>query len=232
MKNTSIVKYIFLTIGLIFLAGALYFYLSKQDFLKKANIAQGTVIELVRKKTDKSTTYSPVILFTTKEGNEIKFTSSISSSPPSYNEGERVEVLYDPKNPKEASINSFASLWIGPLVLGVLGIVFFLIGFFIVWLDFSKYKKRKYLLNNGKRILTSFNQVQINYGSIVNGKSPFKIYSQWLNPQTNELYVFESDNIWFDPTDFIKNDVIKVMINPANPKEYVMDISFLPNLKN
>ncbi len=232
MKTIAIIKYVFLTIGALMLAGAFYFYQDRQTFLKKAEIVQGTVVELISKRSDNSTTYAPLVSFTTKAGNKIEFTSAVSSNPPSYSEGESVEVLYDPADPKDASINGFASLWIGPLVFGILGTVFFLIGFGIILFGILKQRKTQYLRDNGKRIETKFVQVHLNYGMAVNGRNPFQISSQWLNPQTNEMYVFESDSIWFDPTEFIKDDIIKVMIDPSNPKKYYMDISFLPNLKN
>lgn len=232
MKTIAIIKYVFLSIGALMLAGAFYLYQDKQAFLKRAETVQGTVIELISKRSDNSTTYAPVVTFTTKKGNKIEFTSSVSSNPPSYSEGESVEVFYDPAEPKDASINGFASLWLGPLILGILGTVFFLIGFGIILFGFLKQRKTLYLRDNGKRIDTKFVQVHLNYSMAVNGRNPFQISSQWINPQTNEMYVFESDSIWFDPTEFIKDDIIKVMIDPSNPKKYYMDISFLPNLKN
>ncbi len=213
------------------LAGAFYLYQDKQAFLKRAETVQGTVVELISKRSDKSTTYAPVVAFATKAGNKIEFTSSVSSNPPSYNEGESVEVLYDPANPNDADINGFASLWLGTLILGILGTVFFLIGFGIIWFGILKQKKFQYLRNNGKRIDTKFIQVHLNYSMTENGRNPFQISSQWLDPKTNEMYVFESENIWFDPTEFIKTDDIKVLINPDNPKKYMMDISFLPVMK-
>ncbi|MFH6968050.1 DUF3592 domain-containing protein [Flavobacterium sp. FlaQc-28] len=232
MKTIAIIKYVFLTIGALMLAGAFYFYQDRQTFLKKAETVQGTVVELISKRSDNSTTYAPLVSFTTKAGNKIEFTSAVSSNPPSYSEGESVEVLYDPADPKDASIKGFASLWIGPLIFGILGTVFFLIGFGIILFGILKQRKTQYLRDNGKRIETKFVQVHLNYGMAVNGRNPFQISSQWLNPQTNEMYVFESDSIWFDPTEFIKDNIIKVMIDPSNPKKYYMDISFLPNLKN
>ncbi|MFH6935069.1 DUF3592 domain-containing protein [Flavobacterium sp. FlaQc-30] len=232
MKTIAIIKYVFITIGALMLAGAFYFYQDRQAFLKKAETVQGTVVELISKRSDNSTTYAPVVSFTTKAGNKIEFTSSVSSNPPSYSEGESVEVLYDPAEPKDASINGFASLWIGPLIFGILGTVFFLIGFGIILFGILKQRKTQYLRDNGKRIETKFVQVHLNYGMAVNGRNPFQISSQWLNPQTNEMYVFESDNIWFDPTEFIKSDIIKVMIDPSNPKKYYMDISFLPTVRS
>jgi hypothetical protein len=232
MKTLTIIKYLFLGIGLIMLGGAIYLYQDKQHFLKNAEVAQGTVVKLILSQSNNSMTYRPVISFTTKGGEEVEFTSSVGSNPPSHNEGERVEVLYDTKFPNQAVINGFASLWVGALILGGLGFVFFLIGISMILYPYLKQKKAQHLLSNGKPILTKFNQVQLNYSLEVNGRNPFQIHSQWLDPSKQELYMFVSENIWFDPTDFIETDEIKVFIEPSNPKKYYMDISFLPKYKN
>jgi hypothetical protein len=232
MKTFSVLKYIFLVVGLGLLTGAFILYQNKKAFLEKAVSAQGTVIELLESRSDNSTTYKPLVSFTTKEGRQIEFTSSVSSNPPSYDEGETVKVLYYPGDPKEATINDFMSIWFGPLIVGFLGTVFSLVGFFIILFKNLKQRRSQYLLDNGKRIETKFDSVQFNNSYKVNGRSPFQIYSQWLDTNTNELYVFKSDNIWFDPTDFIKTEEIKVMIDPKNPKKYFMDISFLPKVNN
>lgn len=232
MKVISIIKYVFSTIGLGLLIGALYLYLDKQTFLKNADVAQGTVKELHSYRSDNSVMYTPVIVFSTKKGEQIEFTSSVSSSPPSYHQGEKVKIFYESNDPYNAEINGFASLWLAPLILGILGTVFFLIGFFIFLTGYLSKKKKEYLLSNGKPIMTTFSQVGINTGLKVNGMSPFQIHSQWIDPVSNQLYVFKSDNIWFNPTNFIETENLKVMIEPGNPKKYYMDISFLPKMGN
>lgn len=230
--KSSFFLYLFGIIGFILLGVALYLYLDKQAFLDKAEISQGKVIELLRTKSDNSISYRPVVEYITKKGIKIEFSSSLSSNPASYNVGENVPVLYDPINPNKAEINGFKALYLGPLIVGTIGIVFFLIGFMAIRSSYLKQKESKYLLNNGKRIITKFENVQHNKSTESSGRNPFQIYSQWLNPNTNEIYIFKSDDIWFDPTDFIKSEEIKVLINPDNPKQYIMDTSFLPNLKN
>ncbi|WP_125722859.1 DUF3592 domain-containing protein [Flavobacterium ustbae] len=228
----KIIKYVFLIIGLALLAGAFYFYQSKQAFLNRAVKVQGTVTALIPSRSDNSTTYKPVVSYTTKEGKQIEFTSSVSSNPPSYHEGESVEIFYDPADPYDADINGFASLWLAPLILGILGTVFFLIGFLIILFGKMKEKKIDDLKFNGRSIISKFDNVNINYNYKVNGRSPYVIYSQWLNPATNEMHLFQSEDIWFNPTDFILSEEIKVLIDPANPKKYYMDISFLPKMNS
>jgi hypothetical protein len=38
--------------------------------------------------------------------------------------GDKVDVLYDPQNPRKASLNSFGALWGFPALLLILGLIF------------------------------------------------------------------------------------------------------------
>lgn len=232
MKVISIIKYVFSVIGLVLLIGTLFFYQRKQTFLQNADVAEGTVIKKHKYRSSKSFQYSPVVLFTTKKGEQIEFISSLSSNMSIYHKGDKVKIFYDANDPYNAEINGFLALWLAPLIVGVFGIVFFSIGFSIFLTGYLRRKKKEYLLSNGKPIMTTFSQVVLNTGLKANGESPFQIHSQWFDPHNNELYVFKSYNIWFDPTKFIKTENIKVFIEPGKTKKYYMDISFLPQMGN
>ncbi|MDO0935129.1 DUF3592 domain-containing protein [Streptomyces sp. DG2A-72] len=122
---------LFLVVGLI-LAGV------SVSFLADAERARGTVVSLEwrndhngatreKRQNDKPTAY-PVVAFTSADGTSRKFRDSTGSNPPSYEEGERVEVLYRADSPDDARINGFASLWLLPLIFGGIGLVFAGIG--------------------------------------------------------------------------------------------------------
>jgi hypothetical protein len=51
---------------------------------------------------------------------------------------------------------------------------------------------------------------------------------QWLDPTSSQVRVFESHNLWFDPTAYIKDKKIRVFLDMHNPKKYYVDLSFLP----
>lgn len=117
---------VFLVVGLI-LAGV------SVSFLADAERAQGTVVALEwrnddsgasrkARDNDKPAAY-PVVEFTSADGTPRTFRSSTGSNPPSYDKGERVEVLYRADSPEDARINGFASLWLLPLIFGGIGLV-------------------------------------------------------------------------------------------------------------
>ncbi len=206
------------------------FYANTQDFLKSALTTSGTVVELVPSRSFDSTTYSPVVEFKAQGGTLIKFTSSSGSNPPGYSKGEVVEIFYQKSSPEQAKINDFFSLWAGSIFFGALGSVFFIVGFSIILFVNLKGKKIEYLKKNGVPIKAKFQSVEINYSLTVNGRNPYQICVQWKNPATSELHIFNSENIWFDPTDHINNEEITVLIEKKNPKKYYVDTSFLPKI--
>ena len=234
MKVLNIIKYVFTIIGAGMLIGTFSIYKNTNEFIKKSIETEGTVIELLESRSssssDNTIMYKPLVQFTDNKGTHIEFSSSTSSNPPSYSVNEKVEVIYNPESPNKAKIKSFFSLWGGATILGVLGLVFFIIGGSIIAYSIKKKNMLKYLKQHGTKIASDFQNVNINTSLAVNGKNPFIVVSQWQNPETSELHIFTSDNIWFDPTDFIKTDKINVLIDRKNTKRYSVDLSFLPKV--
>lgn len=60
--------------------------------------------------------YSPVIEFEAS-GQAWTFESNNASSPPAYEVGEAVPVLYDPADPNTAQIDHWAERWLMPVIL-------------------------------------------------------------------------------------------------------------------
>ena len=231
MKTLTIIKYAFTLVGLTMLAGALYWFQTTRAFVAAAALAQGIVIDLEASRSDNSTTWRPVVRFNLPEGRAIQFSSNVSSNPPSYRKGEQVEVLYQPSQPDKAKINSFGPLWGGPLIVGGLGAVFFLIGAGILVFTRVKAQRDEYLKEHGTPIRTRFQNVELNPAIRVNGSCPFRIVTQWQNPATSEVHLFHSNNLWFDPSQYLgPGQDVTVFIEPGNPKKYFVDLSFLPKL--
>jgi len=236
MRTIIFIKYLFAIIGFGMVVGSFFLYQNAITFLETAITAEGVVTDLVRSRSssssssDSSYTYAPVVKFKTNQGESIEFTSGTSSNPPSYSRGEKIEILYIEERPHDAKINSFFSLWGAPVMVGGIGSVFFLVGFGIIYWGIRKARNKKYLLQHGVRINTQFQSVSQNTSLKVNGRHPYMITSQWQDPTTSMIHVFESDNIWFDPEQQINVDTIMVYIENKNPAKYYMDISFLPQL--
>jgi hypothetical protein len=81
-----------------------------------------------------------------------------------------------------------------------------------------------------RRISTNFKCVEKNREQLVRGVYPFQVHTRWIDPDTKETHTFKSENIWFDPSDYITTKSIEVVIDPNDHNNYHVDISFLPDL--
>lgn len=230
MKMLSYFKYLSSIVGVILLIGAIFVYKNTSDFLLTAVSAQGTIVDLVQSRNSDSVSYYPVVKFIDADGQPVQFTSSTGGNASSYPLGDLVEVLYLPHNVKDARIKSFFTLWGAALLMAVLGAGFVFIGAIIFLFGMLRGRKKAYLQRSGIVVEAQIQAVELNQSLCMNGQHPFVILCQWLNPVTRQVHVFESENIWFDPSPYIKQDAIKVLIEKDNPKKYYVDISFLPKL--
>jgi len=227
MKALKAIQYTFLLIGAAMLVGAGVLYVNTWSFLADAVRTEGTVIAFDAVRSRGSTTYRPIVRFNGPNG-AVEFASPVSSNPPVYKTNEAVTVLYQSAAPNDARIESFFQLWFGVVIAGGLGTVFSSIGGVMFLLRARRARIKQYLLSNGMPIQTEFQSVQINRSVSVNGRSPFCVMTQWLDPATHRIHVFKSEDIWFDPTHYITRRHITVLIDNANLKHYHVDLSFLP----
>lgn len=70
----------------------------------------------------------PTVEFTTARGERLSYDSPSSYSPPRHKVGDTVQIRYMPDQPAICSIDSFGHLWLGPIILGVIGIPWLLYG--------------------------------------------------------------------------------------------------------
>jgi hypothetical protein len=116
--------------GLLLLGGHLY--RRTEAFLAKAVHAPGVVVDLERRhSSDGADTFAPVVEFE-HEGRRFRFADSVSSRPASYRAGDRVGVLYDPANPRDARIDRGRWNRAIPIFVGCFGLLFCAAGLLVV----------------------------------------------------------------------------------------------------
>jgi Protein of unknown function (DUF3592) len=232
MKTMRIISWVFPVVGGLMLLGASLLWVSTRNFVAGAQTLQGTVVELIANRdSDGDTTYKPVVRFSSPDGQEVTYTESFSGNPAPYDLGESVEVLYSPGHSRKARIKGFVSLWLGPVILAGIGLVFTAIGVGIFLARHGGRRKKDYLMAYGNAIQTDLQGVERNTSLEIGGKNPWRISSQYLDPATNKLRIFHSENLWFDPTRFVTAKQVTVLLDPKDPKRYHMDVSFLPELE-
>ncbi len=107
----------FSLVSLPFLGFAYLFYASSTNSLSGTIQTNGTIVTTCN--GDTSATCHPIVSFRTQSGKSIQFASNFSSS--TMHAGDTVPVNYHPKDPQDAVISSFTSLWLFPVLLGGIG---------------------------------------------------------------------------------------------------------------
>jgi hypothetical protein len=235
MKTTRLIFGIFFVIGVGVFAGGIYSIQQTRRFLRTAVETRGVVTEIVWRESlsrSRGSSWSsyPRFRFSTSDGQEIDIVSDTGSSPPSYRVNEPVTILYDPQQPNHASIKSFSELWMLSVILCGLGAVFSSFGIVAVVRKALGSRKNDWLQQNGRRIQAEITRVELNTSLVVNGANPYCIECQWLDPARNEMHIFHSANIWFDPTNYIPGKTIEVLVDPDNPRRYAVETAFLPKV--
>jgi hypothetical protein len=229
MKPSKWIFILFGMIGFSMLIGSAYMYMSTTQFVDSALQTNGVVVDLIRRESDGEHTYAPQVTFTTLDGEEITFISGSSANPPSFHEGESVDVLYLEETPEEAKINAFATLYTPPLIVGGIGLIFFLVGAITGSVFFRRKKQIEYLQQHGMRIPATVTQIEYRKNYKVNNKSPYRIWAEGTDPRHGTVSKFKSDNIWFNPKEFVKQgDKVEVIVHPQKNNVHYMETPFLP----
>jgi hypothetical protein len=219
---------IFGLIGAGLLTGAMIALSGTISFRSNSKRGEGVVVDL----DWRGGGAKPVVEWKDSKGEVHRATGGVSSQPPSYAKGEKVDVRYDPASPGNARIDSFLENWFVALVLGILGTVFTAIGSGFGIYGWVQKKKREWLKANGQRIQAKFTGVDLNMSLRVNGRHPWVLTAQWQDPASSLVYTFRSESIWFDPSPYVKAETLDVLLNAAKPSMYWVDIGFLPKQAN
>jgi len=230
MKTLWLLPRIFAAIGAVLLVLAGWMYLREQRFVAGASHATGTVTQLSLDHNDNgSSVYYPLVAFVTARGDSITMRSKVGSNPPSWHVDDRVDVLYDPANPQDARMSGFFQLHIGAFVFGMLGLVFASIGGIWLYVTGRAAAMAAEVRAMGQRIQAKVIEVERRTNIRVNGAHPFRIVAQ--GEVQGEVVLYRSANIWFDPTQYVPQ-AVTVFVDRNNPKRYLVDLDFLPRLRD
>ncbi|MDQ3917554.1 MAG: DUF3592 domain-containing protein [Acidobacteriota bacterium] len=106
--------YITMPLGLLFIVVSVVVGFYEDAAIKRGTIVEGTVIRNVYRSGSKGGSYTPEVSFRTRQGREVRFMPSFSSSPPTYDVGEKLRVVYqgDGQSPRILSFGArFGLAW-------------------------------------------------------------------------------------------------------------------------
>ena len=109
--------------GLIFIVG-LVWLVRTGLFVSRAHRVPGHIVETEQiRDADGATVFLPVYTFTDAQGVIHTQRSSSGVSEHAYTPGQGITVFYDDKKPKDSRFGPLWSIWIGPLIITVFGVL-------------------------------------------------------------------------------------------------------------
>ncbi len=126
MKIVGALTALFCLIGIVLVVLGFRDYAKTRSFVSVAASTSGEVTGFEKWEPEVSTSERDsilyaVVVFETGEGREVRFQGPSQDGLAKYEEGDKVDVLYDPENPEDARIDSFLGLWFGATMFWVIG---------------------------------------------------------------------------------------------------------------
>lgn len=113
---------LFFVVGMVLAIAAIGGGIRTRGFIRDAYAAQGVVVAL------NAGSSHPEIEFTAASGEKISYPQGGMIF--GYQKGDRVRVLYYPKDPSAyPCVDDFGALWFGSMLPGVIGLSFLVVGF-------------------------------------------------------------------------------------------------------
>lgn len=117
-KNTRALSLLFGIGCLMLIAGGAWLY--QNTLLLRTGVeTQGIVLQNI----PRARGYTAQVEFLAEDGQTYQFLTQGSTAPPLYQPQERVPVFYDASDPSHATVRSFFSIFFGPCMLLLTGII-------------------------------------------------------------------------------------------------------------
>lgn len=183
--------------------------------------AEGTVVSYDTRhgRKGRSTTHAPVVEFMAN-GKLVRFASSLSSSPPSYALNTKVPVRFDPAKPERAEIDAWHILW-APLIFPVFGLLITIGALAWAKREGERVAMIQRLRQTGTPVegeITSYRQA---FGN--KHRQAFRYIVRWTDalgrPRQDA-----SDKVWGGPYQALVGRNVRVLTDPASPKEFYVEM--------
>lgn len=136
--------------------------------------------------------------------------------------GQRITLYIDPDRPGQPAVRQFLM----GFIFALLGLIFACIGSGLLYYQRRKRRRRQYLLQNGRPITAQVTEVQRDARIHVNGRSPWVVWAQYVDPGSSTIYQFKSDSLWADPTALV-GSTVRVYVDRSDYRRYWVNTSFL-----
>ncbi len=120
-------------IGLAILGGTYQTYREEQERMRGWLRANGTVIELMKRRTRSGDVMVPLVAFATASGERVSFTADPGGDSSTYYAKTEVGVLYHPGHPQDALIDLRSRRWTRNALAGGAALVLISLGGYVAW---------------------------------------------------------------------------------------------------
>lgn len=120
---------------------------------------------------------------------------------------------------------------LGMIITGIGPLIFLTIGFFFLRYRIKRINRKNKLSKIGKYITAEVISVEMDTRWSQNNIHPYQIIAVGIHPKTKQKAMFYSNHIWINPQKFVP-DQVRVLIDPDDPDNYKMDLSFLKKAKD
>lgn len=120
-------------IGLAMAAGLYQTVWQEHERLRGWVGAEGTVVELLKRRTPDGEILAPIVAFTTKSGDRVSFTASVDGHHPPYYVSASVGVIYHPDHPQDALIDTRTRRWTRNALAGGGALILLALGGYVAW---------------------------------------------------------------------------------------------------
>ena len=124
-KTWKMIYSIVLTTGIVLLIISLTTFKNSLKLTKSGNKTIATVIDLQKNAENALTS---IFKFTTYTGEAITFKGFGASSPPAFNIGEKVNIVYDPEKPGNAKVLTYFGVFGLAIILAAISMPMIIIG--------------------------------------------------------------------------------------------------------
>ncbi|MCX4364366.1 MAG: DUF3592 domain-containing protein [Bacilli bacterium] len=156
--------------------------------------------------------------------NGRRYESMLNGYSSSFYEGKKIDMYYFKDNPQKIGVKSLDYIF---LMFPVMGLIFLLIGIIPFITRRVKAKNAKRLKKEGNLVYAKYLRTAINMHYSMNGRNPYNVEVEWLNPEDGQTYTFKSGNLWYNPEDIIREKgitSIPVYVDMTNKKKYFIDL--------
>jgi len=149
MKRIIVICLLISLIPLGTIGAGVYWTLKRHAVFATYQKTTGEILKLDTKKENQfdvggQVSYYPHIVYSDDSSEAHVLVSKVGSNPPIGRVGQRLDLLFNPRNPEDAVIDSFFFKWFGPTVVLVLGFVLLaLVSVVSVILVANEHKGRK-----------------------------------------------------------------------------------------